>query len=311
MATGKSGNQPGSNPLTIGSVKFNSSECPVNLPIGGEQITVAQTLPGGSRIVQTFGPSPNDIAWTGRLFGAYVPARVAQMRLYMSSGNPVKLSWIKSTYDPKTGDPISQVKEQYTVTVRNFVPRFFAQYAEYDLTLCVVAALNGAYNTASKSTIDSQINALQSTADSITDQMLASSAADATEIASDMSVVKSKITAATPISKNPLSASSIQTAITTAQKSIAKYQNALPPGSFLSPLSIQLNGVLTSISRNVAAGYALTSVTQQGGNVFTIASQQYGDPSTGYALAKIAGLASPFLASGAFSNIKLPNLAGT
>jgi hypothetical protein len=299
MATSSIGasQAPGTNPLSIGAVTFNSSEAPVSLPIGGEQMTTSQTLAGGTRVVQTFGVSADEITWTGRLFGAYVQARVAQMRLYMSSGNPVPLSWVKA-----------QLKEQYTVIVRKFKPTFFAQYAEYEITLVVVKATNGAYAAATPASIDTQINALQSQAVTLTNTLLAANAAQASAIAQSMTAVNASITAATPVSQNPLSGPSIQQSIQSAQSAILSYQALIPNSSSLFTTSLQLSGVLTAISRNVAAGYAPQSVTQQGGNAFTVAAQHYGDPSVAYTLASIAGLPSPFLPSGAFSVLNLPNI---
>jgi len=312
---------PGSNPLTIGTVKFNSSETPTRLPIGVEQMVSVQTLIGGSRVVQTFGVSPKNVSWTGNLYGAYVQARVQQMRLYAASGNPVQLSWIKATYaatgnalqNNQASAPSSQIKEQYSVIIKDFTPEFFAQYAEYSIELVIVKALNGAYNAATQQSIDAQINTLQASATSYAASMLNSAAGTESEIAAasvaqSINVVNSTINAAVPISQNPLAGPSIQSAIQTAQTAVATYQGLQATGSSTLLTAIQLSSALTAISRNVAAGYSPQSVTQQGGNSFSIASQYYGDVSQAFTLSKLASLPSPFLPSGSFTNILLPNI---
>lgn len=299
---------PGSNGVSIGAIKLNSSEAPTTLAVGAEQMTVTQTLAGGTRVVQTFGLSPDEISWTGKLFGAFVQSRVAQLRLYLSSGNPVKFSWVKSTIDLGTGAAISQLKEQYTVIVKKFIPTFYAQYAEYNITLIVVSADNGAYAASPPASIDTQINALQSKAVVLTNTLIASSVSQTAAIAQYMSETNSAIAAATPISQNPLAASGIQTSIANAQKAISSFQSKISNGSSLYPVSIQLSGILSAISRNITAGYAPNTVTQQGGNLFSIAARVYGDPSAAFSLASVAGFSSPFLPSGVFSLVKLPNL---
>jgi hypothetical protein len=311
-----SGQGPGSNPLSLGSVIFNSSECPVSLAIGVDQMATSQTLVGGGRVVQTFGLSSKEITWTGHLFGGFVQARVAQLRLYCTSGNPVLLSWVKST-STVTGNalqsgfpspPLSQIKEQYRVIVKEFTPTFFAQYAEYSITLITVQAENGAYAALPQGSIDTQINALQAQAVTLTNKLISISGAEMNAVAQHMLQVKTTIQAATPISHNPLAAANIQQTIAQAQMAISAFSAAQKIGS--NPLSkaIALSGTLTAISRNVAAGYSPKSVTQQGGNAFTIAAQHYGDVSQAFTLAQIAGIPSPFLPTGLFSILQLPKL---
>ncbi len=310
---------PGSNPLSIGAVIFNSSETPTRLPIGVEQMVVSQTLVGGSRVVQTFGVSPKNISWSGHLYGEYVQARVQQMRLYVSSGNPVLMSWKKSTYvatgnalqNPQASTPLSQIKEKYTVIVKDFTPEFFAQYAEYSIELVIVQANNGAYNSSSPNSINAQIAALLTTANKYTAQLQAADNAATIKIAQAMNVVNSNITAATPISQNPLSGPGIQQSIQVSQNNIASYQSSIGNTSENFIIATQLSGALTAISRNVAAGYSPQSITVQGGNAFTTAAQHYGDVSQAFTLSSIAGLPSPFLPSGSFTNILLPNLQVT
>jgi hypothetical protein len=311
-----SGQGPGSNPLTLGSVKFNSSEAPVSLAIGVEQMATSQTQAGGGRVVQTFGVSPKEITWTGRLFGEFVQARVAQLRLYCTSGNPVLLSWVKATstitgnalQSGQPNPPLSQIKELYRVIVKEFTPTFFAQYAEYSITLVTVQAKNGAYAALPPGSIDTQINALQAQAVTLTNTLIASSGTASLAVQQKMLAVKATIQAATPISQNPLAAANIQQTIQQAQVAISAFSAAQKTGSNPLATAIALSGTLTAISRNVAAGYSPKSVTQQGGNAFTIAAQYYGDVSQAFTLAQIAGIPSPFLPTGQFSTLQLPKL---
>ena len=307
---------PGTNPLRIGSVIFNSSETPVSLPIGVEQMAVTQTLVGGTRVVQTFGPSPKEVTWTGKLFGAFVAARVSQMRLYAALGAPILLSWTKanasgagaSLQNGNASVPGSQVNEKYMVIIRDFTPTFFAQYAEYSITLIIASAKNGAYYAPSPQTVDSQIAALQSTAVTLTNSLIQNATTSTTAIATAMSQVTSNIDAAVPISQNPLSAPTIQQSIVSAQSALTAFISLQSAGSSTYASALQLSGVLSAISKNVAVGSSPQSIQKQGGNAFTVASQYYGDVSQAFTLAKIAGLPSPFLPSGAFSVLQLPNL---
>lgn len=312
---------PGRNPLRIGGVTFNTSECPTELPVGITQMLASKTLPGGTKIVQKYGPSLKDITWKGNLFDAFVAARVAQMRLYAASGENVTLSWVKSNYavvgaalqNNIASTPQTQINENYTVVVKDFDAVFLAQYATYSITLEVVQANNGAYAAKNPQTVDSQIATLNSQALTLTNAMNADAgdaASELSDLADTMTALNSQIQAATPISQNPLASPNIQQTIQTAQTALTAVKAAMSTNNSGLANAIQLGGILTAISRNVALGYAPTTVSLQGGNLFKLASQTYGDVSQAFTLARVAGLPSPFLPSGVFSPIPLPNLTG-
>ena len=312
---------PGQYPLSLGGVTFNSSECPEELPIGVEQMLAEHTLIGGSRIVQAFGIKPQDIAWSGKIFGTQVAFRIAQLRLYAVAGQAIPMRWRG---------------EGYQVVIKDFTPKFHGQYAEYAITLAVVNDLSGAYYTASSPSIDQQVAALQSSANSlVTTISTAASAAptyvaptavgsssivtvdntgsfpdeslDATAIQNANNAVNTALNNASPISVNAAAQqTALQSSLTSALAAVATFQAAMPATHVLMPTAIQLYSTYELMSRNIANGYSEQTLQMQGGSLFSVAAQYYGDVSQAFNLASANGLHSPFLPSAIFSSVKIP-----
>ena len=53
--------------LILGSIAFDSWSTPERMPFGGRQEMAVHQLPGGARVVDTLGPSENDIMFTGQM----------------------------------------------------------------------------------------------------------------------------------------------------------------------------------------------------------------------------------------------------
>lgn len=288
---------PGKYPLSLGAVAFLSIECPEDLPIGAEQMVVEHTLVGGSRVVQAFGIKPHDITWTGKLFGTFVTTRIAQLRLYAVAGQPINMRW-------KGG------QEAYKVVVKEFIPKYRGGYAEYSITLSIVNDLNGVLYAQAATSLDDQVSALQSMANALVSDAQATDSTGTTAIVSAAAGVNSALTAAAPISQNVATmGASIQGALQTAIAAVSAYQATLLTTSGLLPTIIQLLSAYQLISKNVTIGTSTQTLQMQGGSMFRVAAQYYGDVSQAYNLVSANGFHSPFLPSALFSLVELPPLA--
>jgi hypothetical protein len=286
------GQTPGTFPLVIGAVEFNSSETPTTLPIGVEQMTTTHTLVGGTRVVQTFGVSPKEVTWTGRFFDLYQQVRVSQLRLYASAGTPVLLTW--------------KGQEAYEVIVKDFTPTFRANYVEYSITVIVTNPVGGAYKVAATQTVQTQVDALNTTANTLTASLVANDPTGSSAVQTAMAGVNNQLSQATPDTLvNPVLSKPIQTSISTASQATAAYQATLTSSSSLLPTTIQLQGTLQAMLQNLTTGSSSQVLQTQGGNLFQIASQYYGDVSQGFTLASASSLASAFLPSATFTNVSL------
>lgn len=291
---------PGQSPLTIGSVIFNTEECPEDLPIGAvKQMNVTDTLPGGTRIVNLFGPDPQVVAWKGRLYAGNVDTRIQQLRLYAVSGQVTLLAWRG---------------EQYNVFVSSITPHYHHQwYAEYDIEVIVVSDANGAFTIPSGLSIDQQVQGLQTMMLEQNNIIFQFDPTNAAAINDSLPAVVTAIQNAGPLAT--ASASNVQlinAAINNAQLQVSKYTSALQniaPG--LAPqlsASLQLGSTLTNIAANVNRGQQTNSQIVQGGNLFAVAAQHYGDPTQAFSLATANGILSPWLTKSQQQTLVLPPL---
>jgi hypothetical protein len=288
----------GKDPLSIGEVTFNTDEVPEDLEIGAaEQMIVAKTLPGGTRVVQRFGNDPLNVAWTGKFMAANVKPRVAQLRAYQVAGTTVLLSWLN---------------EKYHVTIKSFKPKYHnANYADYEIEVVVISDANGAFTIASSTTIDAQVAALQAQVNANNAVIVHADPTGSQTFQQQLANVYRLLALAAPLAQGVVgqSGNAIISAIAGTMGLIAAYQGTLSTLSAQYADVIQLQGALAAISGNVATGQNPKSVQTQGGNLFNIAAQQYGDVSLAFKLASANGVFSPFLPSGILQAVSLPPFA--
>lgn len=284
----------GATPLKIGPVTFRTEETPEKLPIGGaKQKEVITEMAGGGIVAQNFGTVPkNPVEWSGTFWGAYVEQRVRLLRQMMVSGTEYLL-----TYQ----------FEQYYCRVSDFQPNYRGNRCDYDIKLTITRDANGALSVANTPSLDSQVNALMGDVNS---QMTALTAADPTGIATvqpSIAAMQVSISNAGPIAQaTTLNSGGLIQSITTALASATTYLSEIGESDDRYLNASRLVYALTLISTNVQRGQSTQSIRKQGGNLFEIASQYYGDASLAFDLAAANGLPSPFLSSTAQQEIVLP-----
>lgn len=285
---------PGANPLSLGAVTFYTEECPSRAPIGGiEQMLAVKNLVGGSISSQSLGPKPKPITWSGTFFAENVAPRVEQLRAYASSGQEVLVSW---------------TSERYYCKVKDFQPNYLNEWlCDYEITLDITGDANGAFASASALSIDQQVAGLQSQLSIQNANVMSIDNTGSQAYQSYLSTVNTLISNASPLSQStPAASTSIVAAINQAIGAIQTYQGTI---SGLSPQyasTISMIGSLTAIAGNVAIGQAPRTVETQGGNLFNIASMQYGDVSKAFTIAIANGLKSPFLPANIIRPIVIP-----
>jgi hypothetical protein len=110
--------------LLLGPVGFAGFEVPETIKYGGRQRIAVHDLPGGQRVVDTLGPVPSDIAWSGIFSGPDATGRARLIDQLRVQGQAVALSW----------DVFS-----YTVIVADFAADYHnAAWVPYRLTVSVV-----------------------------------------------------------------------------------------------------------------------------------------------------------------------------
>jgi hypothetical protein len=307
-------NAPGKYPLKLGSVFFWTGECPEDLPIGGaEQMEETHTIIGGGRVVQTFGPSADDVTWTGKFYDQNMAIRVAQLRLYMTNAVQIFCSY---------------QAEQYYVIIKEFKPNYRGGYGSYSITLVVVKDANGAFTLSNPISIDTQVSALFVQAQSANQAILntlpplatlntnptlgagaIASAKAAYAFQQTLTNLQNILATVGPIASNfPVAGPAIEAAANLASFSIGTYQDTLSGTDQNVVNAALLQASVSAIGFNAVRGQSISQTIVQGTSTFRIAAQQYGNVSEAFPLALANNLASPFISAATGITLNLPPL---
>lgn len=118
----------GGGAVTLGPFVFDDTEVPQKIPYGGQQILAVQKMIGGARQINTLGPDPRDIQWTGTMRSPDRAQRAATLAQMTASGKSFPLAW---------GDECLQV------VIRSFQPVTQAFFVTYTIVCCVVPGQSG------------------------------------------------------------------------------------------------------------------------------------------------------------------------
>lgn len=109
--------------VTLGPFAFDDTEVPEKIPQGFQQILAVQKMIGGGRQVNTLGPDPRDIQWTGTMRSADRANRAATLAQMAQSGKIFPLVW---------------GQDYLHVVIRAFTPVTQAFFTTYTIVCCVV-----------------------------------------------------------------------------------------------------------------------------------------------------------------------------
>ena len=79
--------------LILGGIAFREFEIPEKISYGTKQRLEIHKLVGGARVIDTLGPDPEPIRWSGRFRGADAASRARDLEALAASGRVVGLSW--------------------------------------------------------------------------------------------------------------------------------------------------------------------------------------------------------------------------
>lgn len=314
--------------LLLGDFAFKASEIPEVMPWGGDQNITTHELVGGRRVLDAMGRSDRPLEWHGIFFGADATDRARQVDAIRILGLPVVVSWDRFSY---------------VVIVKSFHPDFSRYYQiPYSIVCEVQEDQNSPTIPSSALNVDDVVANDLASADGIVGQLNTISADVAVAMApitaavaavhAAVSVVSSIATAANSVVQSiltPVAAlrtqiaaltSSVGNAIenvgsvggvfpgSTVAQSIAAFNGQIA-GMQQQTLLVQLDGVVGRVQMNVSNTQVDSgTVTQAGGNLFNIASQQYGDATKWADLARVNSIADPALVG--VNTIKIPKNTG-
>jgi hypothetical protein len=290
--------------LTLGDFEFARFEIPEQIPFGGEQRLTVHELVGGVRVIDAMGATSMPIEWSGFFVGDTALERALYIDGLRKAGQPLMLSW----------DSLA-----FNVVIKSFHCEFKRFYRlPYRITCEVVEDKTDPVNYIAAPSIDQLIDDDMNTANG-----LASGIGNGT-LSSLMGSLNSAISAVSSFAAaaqstlnsvlQPIAAVRAQVGILI-QATNGAIQNVTTLGGVLpnnpvaqqanrllgqinavnqSPNLINLDRVLGRMQSNIGT---INSGTRQvqvaGGNLYSVAADQYGDAMGWTAIAQANGLKDP------------------
>lgn len=295
--------------LVLGDFEFLDFEVPERLALPGRQKTVLHQMVGGRRVIDVLGVEYDPLTWSGVITGSESGDRVKALERMRDAGEKLTL----------TLDDYS-----FTVVITSFTPVYeFIYRRPYSIEVAIVA------NNASPLKVDALTGALQGLLDSDIGQALAlSDIIDVSTVTSAVTTVQSAVKEVTDFAHATVEqvqavVRPIIAAQTIVQQQISQLESAasqittlggLVPGNPISttvsnllsqadqstriPALYSLQNVLGRLNKNVNSGQTadgVRTITQSGGNLYQVASDQYGDVSLWSSIASANALTDPQL----------------
>ncbi|MDU5780770.1 MAG: hypothetical protein E6Z83_08160 [Pantoea sp.] len=295
--------------LVLGDFEFLDFEVPERLALPGRQKTVLHQMVGGKRVIDVLGVEYDPLSWSGVITGSESGDRVKALERMRDAGE--KLTLTLDSYS-------------FTVVITSFTPVYeFIYRRPYSIEVAIVA------NNASPLKVDALTGALQGLLDSDIGQALGlSDIIDVSTVTSAVTTVQSAVKEVTDFAHATVEqvqavVRPIIAAQTIVQQQISQLESAasqittlggLVPGNPISttvsnllsqadqstriPALYSLQNVLGRLNKNVNSGQTadgVRTVTLSGGNLYQVASDQYGDASLWSSIASANDLTDPQL----------------
>lgn len=295
--------------LVLGDFEFLDFEVPERLALPGRQKTVLHQMIGGKRVIDVLGVEYDPLTWSGIITGSQSGDRVKALERMRDAGEQLTL----------TLDDYS-----FTVVITSFTPVYdFIYRRPFTIEVAIVA------NNASPLKVDALTGALQGLLDSDIGQALGlSDIIDVQPVTDAVTTMQSAVKQVTDFAHATVEqvqavVRPIIAAQTIIQQQISQLEDAasqittlggLVPGNPISktvsnllsqadqstriPALYSLQNVLSRLNKNVNSGQTadgVRTVTQSGGSLYQVASDQYGDASLWSSIASANDLTDPQL----------------
>ena len=307
--------------LVLGDFQFGALEIPAEIHFGGSQRLAVHELVGGARVIDAMGRSDRALEWSGLLLGNGAIGRARFLDTLRVSGLSLPLAW-------------SEFK--YQVLVRDFDAAYQKGYQiPYRISCEVVADKTTPVATAGATPLDDQVTAdmtaATATASSIGNATLTSSVATLSIAVGGVSTFnnapQSTIAAVLqPIAAARAQVATLQAAMSSALTSYTSAFGGVLPGDLPTAVASELQAQLLAAQQSAllyglgallgrmaanlnSANNSPRTVAIAGGNLFTLAEQQYADATAWTGIARANGLVDPFI-TGA-QTLKVPASADT
>lgn len=304
--------------LMLGDFEFMEFEVPEQIAIHGRQKTVQHQIIGGHRIIDVLGTEYEPLTWSGIITGAQAGERVSVLERMRDAGHPVVL-----TLDDY----------RFTVVITAFNPAYeYVWRRPYSIEVAVVC------NEGSPERVDALTGALRGLIDSDLGRALGlASIINVDAVTQAVRNLHQAVKAVTDFAHATVAQVQAVVRPIIAVRYIIQHELALleaaageitslgglVPGNPVSktisnlllqtdhvtriPAFYRLQDVLGRLHKNVKAGQSaagIKAITLSGGNLYQVASEQYGDASLWTSVADANDLADPQLSG--IHTLKIP-----
>lgn len=292
--------------LTLGDFEFSRYEIPEHINFGGDHRLAVHELVGGVRIVDAMGRSDAPIEWSGLFFGSSADMRARYLDGLRVAGKPLDLTWGGF---------------KYSVVIQRFEAQYERFYqVPYRITCMVVEDSTQPVSEIASAGVDELIAQDQATADALVTTIGDSSLSSLMgtldtaigQVSSFATAAQSTINSVTqPLAAVQGRVGTLLASVNNTVANVSTVGGVLPfnpvattAGSMLSqvnamtqlPSLLNLRNVLGRMGSNLSTiGKGLSTVTQAGGDLFTLAAQKFGDVTQWVGIAKANGLTDPQL----------------
>jgi hypothetical protein len=292
--------------ITLGDFVFADTEVPAEIPFGGDQMLAVKQLVGGARVIDALGPSPMPLEWSGLIRGENALDRALYLDGLRKAGQPLDLTWDRL---------------YYRVIVRQFRCPFQRFYQlPYTIVCEVIEDLTDPVRSIAAPNVDSAIgddvDGGQSIVDSLGIPALSASYTAVkgaiTAVSTFASATQAQINAVlAPIAEMREEVSTLIASATNTIQNVTTVGGILPNNPIAKQASrlsdqviavtqseqlVRLDSVLGRISTNVSSvNSSSKSLTTAGGDLYRIASEQYGDAMGWTNIAQANGIRDPKL----------------
>jgi len=295
--------------LLLGDFEFLDFELPEVIPFGSAQQIAVKKMIGGVRDMQTLGPDPRPIEWSGIFFpmvgGVTALDRALQVQQMVTAAQPVNLLWDRLFYQ---------------VYITKFEPDYRFARIPYKITCEVLQDFTAPINTGSTQNSDDLLDADLNNANTLTattgDTKLSGLMSSVTSAFSNVSTFVGATMSEISSVLQPIHAAAtyLTSAISQADSILGKLGvpagvlpstpiltnianfTAVSNAASLQPAYLQISSLLGRMQVNLGqVNSSAKTITVGGGNLFDIASKQYGDSTAWTQIAQANGIKDPTL----------------
>lgn len=292
--------------LTLGDFTFAKTEIPEKIRFGGEQALVTHELVGGVRVVDSMGRLDAPIEWSGLFFGQGAKERAQYLDGLRVAGKVLNLTWRGFDFDVViksfTADYERWYQMPYSISCivvkDNFLPTtWIADAGIDDLITNDMAEVNGLSSLIGDGALSSLVGTLNTAISGVSSFAKAAQSTIST-VLTPLAEVQSRVSILTASVGNTISNVSTMGGIlpnNPISTQAAKLTQQVTAMQQL-PQLYNLQSVLGRMGGNLGSiGSSGKQSTVAGGNLFSMASKEYGDASAWTTIAKANGLTDPQL----------------